>query len=177
MGLFERLLAFLHGFFWGLFGQNFADDETLANLGKDEDEAELANATRGIPFNWHSRGMCPAPQCVCAQPKCTVRKYVQRRTVRGLQWRFTDAWSREAELREYKELGLCCVQANIKLKLGDLCTFPIMMIIDHPTEEDEKINHEECALIYNDKHENHALEHYDDDDDDLKINEATMPIM
>ena len=65
LGLFERLLAFLQGFFWDLFGQNFANDETLANLGKDEDEAELANATRGIPFNWHSRGMCPAPHCVC----------------------------------------------------------------------------------------------------------------
>ena len=30
----------------------------LADLGKDEDDAELAKATRGIPFNWHSRGMC-----------------------------------------------------------------------------------------------------------------------
>lgn len=58
----------------------------VANLGKDEDEAELANATRGIPFNWHSRGMCPPPHCVhyrqSTNMQRTARKYAQRPTVR-----------------------------------------------------------------------------------------------
>ena len=49
------------------------------------------------------------------------------------------------------------VQANINLKLSVL-----YFTDDDPSEEDEKINHLECVLVDDDKHEeNYALEYYD----------------
>ena len=55
------------------------------------------------------------------------------------------------------------------------------MMIDDPSEEDEKINHLECVKVDENKHkdddfENYALEHYDNDDDYLKRNHAIMPM-
>ena len=65
--------------------------------------------------------------------------------------------------------ALCSVHCALCRQTSALnsafCTF-LMMMIDDPTEEDEKINYLECVQVYEDKHEdddfeNYALEHYD----------------
>ena len=94
----------------GSFRSERLNPSMLANLGKDEDEAELANATRGIPFNWHSRGMCPPPHCVHYTQSTNMQRTALRKDRQyGLEW-----WAR----MHGRERGSC---VNIKSLACAVC--------------------------------------------------------